>query len=174
MNSVNIIKTFTLLILLNYANSYGQGNENKSKCFRAAVYEEVAVGNNYKNPIDEITHNINVYQHVTMRAVHKGADIIVFPEHGLFPPSDRDSMLILLEQLPNEMGVDNACTSGATSKPIQYTLSCLARKHQIYIVANMGEVEYCNQSNPRCPKDGRFQYNVAVAFDSNGFLVAKY
>ncbi|RWS20603.1 pantetheinase-like isoform X2 [Leptotrombidium deliense] len=38
----------------------------------------------------------------------------------------------------------------------------------------MGEVEYCNHTNPRCPKDGRFQYNVAVAFDSDGFLVAKY
>ncbi|RWS21701.1 vascular non-inflammatory molecule 3-like protein [Leptotrombidium deliense] len=146
-----------------------------SRCFRAAVYEEVAVGGNFADPKDEALDNLKVYKHVVKKASENGAEIIVFPEHGLFPPFDRDTLLRYLEELPNEMGKVNPCEQRESSQnSIQYQLSCLAKENRIYLVSNMGEVEYCDKKDAHCPADGRYQYNVAVAFDNKGYLIAKY
>jgi pantetheine hydrolase len=55
----------------------------------------------------------------------------------------------------------------------------MAISHSIVLVANMGEVRYCNGSfgsrvDPHCPSDGRFQYNTQVVFNEQGELLAKY
>lgn len=57
---------------------------------------------------------------------------------------------------------------------MQERLSCMARSNSIYVVANIGDKKPCNSSDPGCPRDGRYQYNTNVVFDSEGKLVARY
>ena len=48
--------------------------------------------------------------------------------------------------------------------------------HAIAIVTNVGDLIYCEaSSNPGCAtsRDGRLQYNTAVAFDTDGSYLAK-
>lgn len=65
------------------------------------------------------------------------------------------------------------CLIGRNTE-VQEELSCMAKNHSIYIVANMGDRQPCHpQVNANCRKDGYFQYNTDVAFDPNGRLVAR-
>ncbi|XP_048467994.1 biotinidase-like isoform X2 [Rhincodon typus] len=62
----------------------------------------------------------------------------------------------------------------AASKQVLHQLSCMARNGSMYLIANMGERQTCEQSDPKCPPDGRYQFNTNVVFDSEGTLTAKY
>ena len=75
---------------------------------------------------------------------------------------------------PEETSV-NPCRNAVPSdrNRIQRRLSCAALASQIYVVANLGTVEFCGDK-PVCPKDGRFQYNTNVVFDSEGNIIARY
>ena len=55
-------------------------------------------------------------------------------------------------------------------------LSCLARQYSVVLVANMGDIQKCENtsSNYNCPSDGHFQFNTNVVFEADGSLVAKY
>ena len=57
---------------------------------------------------------------------------------------------------------------------ILQSLSCIARRHQVVLVANMGEKVPCSSSDPHCPSDGRYQYETTVVFESDGRFVTKY
>ncbi|GBL95457.1 Pantetheinase [Araneus ventricosus] len=77
----------------------------------------------------------------------------------------------------------NPCVENTKDRTILYTVSCLARENNIYIVANLvgsepcettcdaAEVENCDA---KCPDDGVFFYNTDVAFDREGNLIARY
>lgn len=58
--------------------------------------------------------------------------------------------------------------------PVQQRLSCLAKDNSIYIVANIGDKNLCNASDPQCPPDGHYQDNTDVVFNSEGRLMAHY
>ncbi|RWS25626.1 pantetheinase-like protein [Leptotrombidium deliense] len=148
-------------------------NEN---CFRAAVYEAALVKDDYECAKQEINSNLAVYEYVVKKASQNMAHIIVFPEHGIFPTYDRNKTLRYSEVIPSKMGKVNPCKKRKkfANRPIQLKLSCAAKKNRIYIVANLAEVEYCHSKKRGCPEDGRFQYNTAIAFDTNGVIVAKY
>ncbi|XP_030596459.1 biotinidase-like isoform X2 [Archocentrus centrarchus] len=56
-------------------------------------------------------------------------------------------------------------------------LSCIARRNNIYLVANMPDLQPCplkTSPSSSCPPDGRWQFNTNVAFRSDGLLVARY
>jgi len=109
----------------------------------------------------------------------KGANIIVFPEDGLFfSQNTRQEVRPFLEEIPNPSNetIYNPCQEPdqyMNSRPILYRLSCLAKKLKIYVVADMGDIQRCNGQTD-CPSDGFYQFNTAVIFDDNGNLVAKY
>lgn len=54
-------------------------------------------------------------------------------------------------------------------------LSCMAQKNRLFVVANMPDRQPCSRSvDPRCPADGRYQFNTDVVFSDNGTIVARY
>lgn len=58
---------------------------------------------------------------------------------------------------------------------VQRRISCMAKNNRIYVVANIGDRKLCNKtSDPRCPDDGRYQYNTDVVYSPQGTLVARY
>ena len=146
--------------------------------YRAAVVEfrpDNTNENRIQNNLDGFS---SVLQSLGQAAVH----IIVFPEAALLGLSasihSRDAIYPYLEQMP-EPSQDvsqsiNPCIDSAYShNSVLYQLSCFARTFKTVIVANMGEVQNCSRAKG-CPKDGRFQYNTNVVFESDGRLIAKY
>ncbi|CAL8118392.1 unnamed protein product [Orchesella dallaii] len=58
---------------------------------------------------------------------------------------------------------------------ILYRLSCAAIQSKLYIVVNLGEVEYCDfNTDSSCPSDDGYHYNTNVVFDRNGAIVSRY
>ncbi|XP_014670234.1 PREDICTED: pantetheinase-like [Priapulus caudatus] len=161
------------------------------------------------DPSEVMRSNLLAYEEYLMQAAAQGASIIVFPETGItgFLQKDREIVLKWLQEIPEpntEAALDgqrssdspDSCDSGcvATSGDdfVLESLKCMAACHKITIVANLGEVQYCQpaasstvptqvQSSaaaedavPGCPPDGRFQFNTNVVVDDNGALVVRY
>jgi pantetheine hydrolase len=110
------------------------------------------------------------------QAAAAGARIVVLPEYGLNGPvfRTRDEALPYLESIPAP-GSLPCQNDSALLYPVSASLSCLAQKYEIILVANLGDVQYCSrQKDPICPPDGRYQYNAQVAFDESGLVLNKY
>ena len=108
----------------------------------------------------------------------QAAQLIVFPEYGItgFDHS-RDSMIPFLEDIPDQADLWNPCTdpSRYPQTRVLKTLSCMAKRYEVYVIANMGDIKQCDtESDKHCPKDGRYQFNTNVVFNSNGILVGRY
>ncbi|XP_013382532.2 pantetheinase [Lingula anatina] len=161
---------------------------NARKSYTAAVYEHAV----FTLPLAEIENktvalsvmkqNLQVYETATAEAKKKGAEIIVFPEDGLYGfEFTREVFHYFTEDIPNPETQPgwNPCKDqhpgDPTNTPVQYWLSCMALNNSIYLVANVGDVKYCNvKSDKLCPADGRYQYNTNVVYDPEGRLVARY
>ena len=107
--------------------------------------------------------NVDQYELFIQNAKENGVVLIVFPEDGLYGPNfaTKESIRPFLEVIP-DLGAF-PCHNATKASPVLSRMSCLALQYEMYIVLDMGEIA----------ADGK-QYNVAVAFDSNGKLVAKY
>ncbi|XP_019745264.1 biotinidase isoform X1 [Hippocampus comes] len=154
----------------------------------AAVYEHRVILN--PDPhiplsrLDALQHmrkNLAVFEEQADLAARQGAQIIVFPEDGLHGFNfSRSSISGYLETIPDpEKEKWNPCTESEkfNNTEVQQQLSCMARRHNLYVVANMGDVQPCPlQTDPTssCPTDGRWQFNTNVVFRSDGLLVARY
>ena len=71
----------------------------------------------------------------------------------------------------------NPCNepSRHSESEVQQYLSCLAKNGSMYVVANVGDIQPCNQtSDSDCPSDDHYQYNTNVVYDKTGTLVARY
>eukprot|EP01112_Ceratiomyxa_fruticulosa_P008479 TRINITY_DN2198_c0_g1_i2.p1 TRINITY_DN2198_c0_g1~~TRINITY_DN2198_c0_g1_i2.p1 ORF type:complete len:551 (-),score=116.62 TRINITY_DN2198_c0_g1_i2:51-1520(-) len=154
----------------------------------AAVVDHNAVYNANPNitkqeALKVMNANVDIYEQHIKNATLQSAQIIVFPEDGLYGAAfqTRDQVLPFLESIPDvnqtsRMIVNPCMNASFTSLPILQRLSCLALKYNIVIVANMGDVHYCNPNNSSgpCPADGRWQFNTDVVFDEKGYLIARY
>jgi len=160
-----------------------------SDSYIAAVVEHVPVVDNGLNASREqaiklMNLNMDIYENHIIKASRQGAQIIVFPEYGLYGSHffSRDSILPYLEELPDTTEMNQMIVpcnhSSFQSSPIFQRTSCLALTYNIVVVINMGEVEYCQNAqlteNATCPQDGRFQYNTLVVFSDKGQFLAKY
>ncbi|XP_012882238.1 PREDICTED: pantetheinase [Dipodomys ordii] len=152
--------------------------------FTAAVYEHAVILPNFTTtPVSReealvlMNQNLDILEEAITSAAKQGAQIIVTPEDGVYGVNfSRDTIYPYLEDIPdpevNWIPCNHPKRFGDTQ--IQERLSCLAKSNSIYVVANIGDKKPCNASDPRCPPDGRYQYNTNVVFDSQGKLVARY
>ena len=83
-----------------------------------------------------------------------------------------------LEFIPDpEKDPWNPCNdpSRHSESEVQHYLSCLAKNGSMYVVANVGDIQPCNQmSDSDCPSDDHYQYNTNMVYDKTGTLVARY
>lgn len=150
---------------------------SRSSYYIAAVFEHLAVGDQ-EEPLSKIIFkNLLVYKRVTSIAAKNGADVIVFPEYGLYPFVTREKFRIVAQYVPDPRRIHwNPCTDPSRDKNISIVkdLSCMAKQYNIYLAANLVTVLNCNKTKSVCPPDGIFLYNTNVIFDRKGKLVARY
>ncbi|GAM19788.1 hypothetical protein SAMD00019534_029630, partial [Acytostelium subglobosum LB1] len=162
-------------------------NRNDYDHYVGAVLEYAPVNYNFTggdpsaNAITYMTLNLDIYQLYAQEAATAGAQIIIFPEYGILGVNfdTRDTVYPYLENIPDPtqslFPIIPCGDSDFDDRVVLQTLSCMAIKNKIYVVADMGDVQPCtNETTPDCPSDGRFQYNTLVSFSAGGQLLARY
>lgn len=120
--------------------------------------------------------NLKEYELLISEAKKQDAQIIVFPEYGLFGADfeTRDSIYPFLEEIP-EPNSGSICKNYTfITSPVVQKLSCLAVSYNIVIVVNIGAYVPCTAGVGGCPIDGRWQYNTDVVFSEEGDILTKY
>ncbi|XP_042363156.1 biotinidase [Plectropomus leopardus] len=166
----------------------GQAEPIVDSSYVAAVYEHNLILNpEPRVPLSRLAalqhmqKNLDIYEEQAARAAQQGAQILVFPEDGIQGFNfSRSSISGYLETIPDPQHESwNPCTepSKYNNTEVLQRLSCMARRHNLYVVANMADLQPCPlKSDPSssCPPDGRWQFNTNVVFRSDGMLVARY
>ncbi|CAL1273198.1 unnamed protein product [Larinioides sclopetarius] len=152
------------------------GVEANSCFFTGAVYEHTRYYSKNDSARHIIETNLDSYRRAAETASSKGADIVVFPEYGLFPPLQRDKVKKFLETIPDPKKFRvNPCEEreAYSGTIILRTLSCMAKDNSIVVVASMGDLQKC-KGDPDCPEDGDFHFSTSIAFDRDGTILMKY
>ncbi|XP_015915341.2 biotinidase [Parasteatoda tepidariorum] len=155
--------------------------------FTAAVFEHQTRGSDVavKNLQEAMNRNLKLYAKAASIASQNGVDILVFNEYGLIDdPENQGEMGRYAENIPDPTKQkSNPCIEDHNNRIRLSTISCLARENHMYVVANLIDVqecdEFCHENDvencaSECPNDGVFIYNTNVAFDREGNLIAKY
>ncbi|OWF56040.1 pantetheinase-like [Mizuhopecten yessoensis] len=175
-----------LLLILYVYPRISQAEDTGARTFRAAVYEHAVylplnrkVHVSRETALSVMMRNLRVYKEQTEIAASQGADIIVFPEDGVYGMGySWDGIASYMEYIPEPQEVTwDACAEPFRfpNTEVQHFLSCLAKNNSIYLVANIGDKQPCDRdADPRCPKYGHYQFNTDVVYDPKGQLVTKY
>nr|XP_020635520.1 pantetheinase-like [Pogona vitticeps] len=152
--------------------------------FLAAVYEHAVILSGAtpalvprEDALKLMNRNLDILEGAIKTAAEQGARIIVVPEDGIYGwVFTRETIYPYLEDIPDPQVHWVPCDEPKRFglNPVQERLSCMAKNYSIYVVANMGDKKSCNSSDPKCPSDGRYQYNTDVVYDSEGKFVARY
>ncbi|XP_011607778.2 biotinidase [Takifugu rubripes] len=179
MFSFGTVFTFALLLI--------PLTEAVDSSYVAAVYEHNLILNpdprvplSRLEALQHLQKNLDIFEVQAARAAQQGAQIIVFPEDGLHGFNfSRTSISAYLETVPDpEQESWNPCLEPLrhNNTEVLQQLSCMARRNNLYLVANMADLQPCSVSAApsSCPPDGRWQFNTNVVFRSDGLLVARY
>ncbi|KAJ0003097.1 hypothetical protein NQD34_018137 [Periophthalmus magnuspinnatus] len=179
-------RTGLLVIITLCSWTCGAHSHHLPSSYVAAVYEHcVALNPEPRVPVSRsaalrhLRQNLQVYSKQAARAALQGAQILVFPEDGLQGFNfTRSSIAAYLEVVPDPQQESwNPCEDPQRhpNTEVQHWLSCLARRHGLYVVANMGSVQPCSgDSGSPCPPDGHWHFNTNVVYRNDGLLVARY
>ncbi|XP_078031704.1 biotinidase-like [Epinephelus lanceolatus] len=154
----------------------------------AAVYEHNVILNpdphvplSRTAALQHMQKNLDIYEEQAARAAQQGAQILVFPEDGIHGFNyNRLSISGYLETIPDPQQESwNPCTEPGryNNTEVLQRLSCMARHYNLYVVANMPDLQPCplkTDPSSSCPPDGHWQFNTNVVFSSDGLLVARY
>nr|XP_033493852.1 biotinidase-like [Epinephelus lanceolatus] len=154
----------------------------------AAVYEHNVILNpdplvplSRTAALQHMQKNLDIYEEQAALAAQQGAQILVFPEDGIHGFNySRSSISGYLETIPDPQQESwNPCTEPGryNNTEVLQRLSCMARRYNLYVVANMPDLQPCplkTDPSSSCPPDGRWQFNTNVVFSSDGLLVARY
>ncbi|NXN90936.1 BTD Biotinidase, partial [Rhinopomastus cyanomelas] len=151
----------------------------------AAVYEHESILSpnptalvDRQSALGLMGRNLDIYEQQVVAAARQGAHIIVFPEDGIHGFNfTRSSIYPYLDFVPHSQFVKwNPCREPYlfNDTEVLQRLSCMAQQNKIFLVANLGTKQACEHTDPRCPSDGRYQFNTNVAFSDDGTLVATY
>lgn len=179
-------KTPALFIIILYY--FTKNAHSLPSSYVAAVYEHRVLLNpephvplSRRQALLHMRQNVQVYEQQAASAARQGAHIVVFPEDGLQGFNfTRSSIASYLEVVPDPQQENwNPCEHPERhpNTEVQQWLSCMARRHSLYVVANMGSMQPCSthSSGPSpCPADGRWHFNTNVVYRSDGLLVARY
>ncbi|KAL7382461.1 hypothetical protein ABVT39_022843 [Epinephelus coioides] len=154
----------------------------------AAVYEHNVILNpdprvplSRPEALQHMQKNLDIYEEQAARATQQGAQILVFPEDGIYGFNfSYSSISGYLETIPDPQQESwNPCTESGryNNTEVLQRLSCMARRYNLYVVANMADLQPCplkTDPSSSCPPDGHWQFNTDVVFSSDGLLVARY
>ncbi|XP_066263395.1 pantetheinase-like [Branchiostoma lanceolatum] len=134
---------------------------------------------NRSSALELMKKNLQVFEDQARAASKQGAQIIVFPEDGIYGMAyTRHSIFPFLEDIPDPSVESwNPCLhpDQHSNTEVLHILSCIARNNSIVVVANIGDKQNCStKEDPNCPNDGHYQFNTDVAFDDDGKFLAKY
>ena len=162
---------------------------NLDPCYRAGVVEHLRLGRdlpiNHSDIYQYVRENLKVYDQIASDASQNGVQILVFGEESIFQAEEstnpsltvRQATRQLCENLPNVNNGEqfNPCDEVRLDMPINNHLSCLAKSSNLYLVAQLCDVQFCsNDADPNCPIDSQYMYNTQVVYGPDGRLVAKY
>ncbi|KAF7691374.1 biotinidase [Silurus meridionalis] len=154
--------------------------------YTAAVYEHRVLLNpdpkqivGRRSALKHMNRNLDVLEDQATSAAQQGAQILVFPEDAIHGFNySRESIAAYLETVPDPGAVTWSPCADPDKFPnteVLHRLSCMAQKNGLFLVANMADCQPCNRTvDPRCPADGRYQFNTDVVFSANGTIVARY
>ncbi|XP_070841303.1 biotinidase-like [Chaetodon trifascialis] len=179
---------FVVVFITFVLTSVVQAESAVDASYIAAVYEHNLILNSQPHvplsrpaALQHMQKNLDIYEEQAARAAQQGAQIVVFPEDGLQGFNfSRSSISGYLETIPDPQQESwNPCTEPGkhNNTEVLQRLSCMARRHNLYLVANMADLQPCPLStdpSSSCPSDGHWQFNTNVAFRSDGLLVARY
>ncbi|EGG23522.1 hypothetical protein DFA_05655 [Cavenderia fasciculata] len=184
---ISIIVVALLLGVLQNNNSLVFFDDSKDEYYIGAVLEYSIPRFNYssnkENAIKYMNSNLDAYEKYLIEAVKYEAQIIVFPEYGIIGSwselKSRDQMNLFLEIIPDPDTHNSSiipCDEDIfKDRPILKRLSCMAKKNNIYLVADYGDLQPCDKSIDKdCPNDGRYQFNTVIVFSPIGRLLLKF
>ncbi|XP_033493849.2 biotinidase-like [Epinephelus lanceolatus] len=177
-----VVVSFSLM------SAVGQTEPIVDSSYVAAVYEhnlilnpEPLVALSRTAALQHMQKNLDIYEEQAAQAAQQGAHILVFPEDGIHGFNySRSSISGYLETIPDPQQESwNPCTEPGryTNTEVLQRLSCMARRYNLYVVANMPDLQPCplkTDPSSSCPPDGHWQFNTNVVFSSDGLLVARY
>lgn len=158
----------------------------KKKCIRVAALEFHRQDLN--DCKESARRNLDRLERATRLAAENGAQMIVYPEDGIFF-GDQTSTLPCVEAIPDPESLSdmkrNPCLQGDIFKPYEILtrLSCIARENRLYVIANYGSKQTCDPNveivdslghRQDCPKNGILSLNTDVVFDDNGNYIKRY
>ena len=155
---VEIISSSIVIVLL--ASIFNQNTR-----YKAAIVE-------FKPNHLDVTANLNGLERVLQEI--DGSDkvnIVVFPEYAIvgFEDKTKDTLALEYETIPDintNPCIDKEYTNRCSEHRILKRLSCLARKFEIVLVANVGEKEVIHST--------KSLFNTNVVFETDGRLIKKY
>ncbi|CAL1295722.1 unnamed protein product [Larinioides sclopetarius] len=161
--------------------------------YTAGVFEIKQANGQLYSGSEIIKKNLDKYFVAAEVAEKNNVDIMVYAEEGLFSEIEANETWFIdyAENVPDpRREFANPCvqTDKFQNSPILRNLSCLAKAHNFYVVADLIDVKYCEvrfmcdkyntdycRTNPKdCPIDGKFNFNTLVVFNRQGLLVARY